>query len=1576
MLLAGDLGLDTFADDLSLPLEPHIPAVASAQTFDAPAEGEETPEADLVAFAKALADAGVKLYGAAWCGACTTQKELFEDGGDFLPFIEVTNPDRTQNQTGIDAGITAYPTWDFGDGVNEVGVFSLEAISQRSGVAIPTSTQPFVAPLPDRVLFAGSPLHVALNGYDPNGSELTYTVESNNPLVTPTVLEGNRSASIYFASWGEIVVHLFEGRAPDATGRFIELAEAGFYDAANNSPPIGVHRAIDNFVMQFGDPLGNGTGGSSLPDFDDDFHPELQHNDKGIISWAKSADDTNNSQVFLTDTATRWLDFNHSVFGTVTEGDKVRDDITATATDGSNQPLYSIPLASVTVFDDVENGVVMLAADESITQPTDVEITVTAEDVDGNQYVETFTVSVQPDPYDGGPFLTDLPDVITTTVGEPVVLQLDSIDVENDTVVYDGVRVGSVNYTVTVNNQNGLAVVTPPAGFVGSFEVLFRVSQLSDPDTDDQYDSQYVTIEVTPEAPTSIDLLEASDSGISVTDEITNDSTPSLEISGVVDGATVTLYDGETVVGEADATGSTVVITASTLTDGSYNLVAKQTLDGTESPASDPLQIVIDTVAPPPFISTPPTIAAVGQEYRYDAENDGADSLAYSLVNPPNGAAIDAVSGIVSWTPSGSQVGPHLFTLVASDVAGNTRDQDLDIAVSTDAKVSLRLELTDDQDNVLNTVDVGDTFQLNVYAQDLRQLPEGVFAAFLDILFDAQLVQVDGTISYGSTFPNSPSGETGTPGLIDELGGVASSATYGGEEVLLATIPMRAQQSGDVTFTGEEADDVPANYVLLHGENTFVPAERIIYGTTSLTVDISFGAVADSYNVAEDSDETTLDVLDNDEVFPGSTGELTITDVDDATNGTVTIASDGKSLIYKPNADFFGQEQFIYYVSDGTGTDQAQVTVDVSARNDDPQGVDDQYTIQEDDTDVVLDVLDNDVIAPDVGETLKITDVSAPSEGGFVDLPSDGSQLVYTPKANFFGTETFTYTFSDGNGGTSTATVEVTVVETNDPPQATNDLENIDEDSGFITIDVLQNDNTAGDEDETLTITEVSSPEFGGSVEIADDRLTLRYSPPADFFGVERFTYTISDGNGGTAQATVSMVVGPVNDPPTATADEFDVVKDTAATVLAVLDNDSIAPDEGETLTVDSVSDDAQGIVTISSDGQSVLYTPPSGFTGTDSFSYDVRDSSGSVSTASVTVNVLEYIPSSLSGYVFLDVDNDGSRDPNDSALGGVIVTLTGTNVLGEQVDLQQVTNALGFYEFANLAPGSYTLTETQPEFLLDGVDSIGTQGGTAGNDRFDIELEQDTVGEENNFGERGREAQRISLSDFLSTTPRDSVFIASDENSGATKWYAIEREWTPAYELSAEIKEDTVQLDVENGASETQRGSLDYSDIAAVRKMPGENGTLLTRVVAAADDFMIPDGDGSSAEGEADAASVESGAEGEADTPAARLAAATLALDPIAVGNVEPLDLNASTPLLTGPIDTATPGETPAEGEADPMRRALETVDNAVVEVGFDDSHDPTADVLARAMQEDEGDYAAAADDLFSDLAVTDEPE
>ncbi len=101
----------------------------------------------------------------------------------------------------------------------------------------------------------------------------------------------------------------------------------------------------------------------------------------------------------------------------------------------------------------------------------------------------------------------------------------------------------------------------------------------------------------------------------------------------------------------------------------------------------------------------------------------------------------------------------------------------------------------------------------------------------------------------------------------------------------------------------------------------------------------------------------------------------------------------------------------------------------------------------------------------------------------------------------------------------------MTVTEANDPPLAQDDLFQVTEDSTNNTLNVLANDSTQGDESETLTIISTTTPDQGGTVTIATGGLSLIYTPAANFFGTERLQYTISDGNGGTAQASVVVTV-------------------------------------------------------------------------------------------------------------------------------------------------------------------------------------------------------------------------------------------------------------------------------------------------------------------------------------------------------------------------------------------------------------------------------------------------------------------
>ena len=150
---------------------------------------------------------------------------------------------------------------------------------------------------------------------------MSFTAVSSDPLVTPTVLTGNRSLRIRVANFGVMVFELFDGRARRATNRIVTLGTSGFYNG------VIFHRVINDFVLQGGDPTGTGTGGSTLGSFNDKFHVDLQHNRTGLLSMAKSSDDTNDSQFFITEGPQRHLDFNHSIFGILVEGEAVRQTI-------------------------------------------------------------------------------------------------------------------------------------------------------------------------------------------------------------------------------------------------------------------------------------------------------------------------------------------------------------------------------------------------------------------------------------------------------------------------------------------------------------------------------------------------------------------------------------------------------------------------------------------------------------------------------------------------------------------------------------------------------------------------------------------------------------------------------------------------------------------------------------------------------------------------------------------------------------------------------------------------------------------------------------------------------------------------------------------------------------------------------------------------------------------------------------------------------------------------------------------------------------------------------------------------
>jgi cyclophilin family peptidyl-prolyl cis-trans isomerase len=151
----------------------------------------------------------------------------------------------------------------------------------------------------------------------------------------------NRHA-IFETSMGTFKAEIFEDKAPLTSANFIKLAQKGFYDG------IIFHRIIPNFMVQTGDPKGNGTGGPGY-EIKDEFGPGLRHNKPGMLSMANSGPDTAGSQFFITTVPTPWLDGKHAIFGKIVEGQDIVDNISKVERSSNDKPLVPIKIKKLTI---------------------------------------------------------------------------------------------------------------------------------------------------------------------------------------------------------------------------------------------------------------------------------------------------------------------------------------------------------------------------------------------------------------------------------------------------------------------------------------------------------------------------------------------------------------------------------------------------------------------------------------------------------------------------------------------------------------------------------------------------------------------------------------------------------------------------------------------------------------------------------------------------------------------------------------------------------------------------------------------------------------------------------------------------------------------------------------------------------------------------------------------------------------------------------------------------------------------------------------------------------------------------
>ena len=444
--------------------------------------------------------------------------------------------------------------------------------------------------------------------------------------------------------------------------------------------------------------------------------------------------------------------------------------------------------------------------------------------------------------------------------------------------------------------------------------------------------------------------------------------------------------------------------------------------------------------------------------------------------------------------------------------------------------------------------------------------------------------------------------------------------------------------------------------------------------TVSVTVtcvDDAPVAVADSATVLVDAPATAIGVLGNDTDVDG--GPKTVASVTQPANGTVVITGGGTGLTYRPTAGYCNSDPggapdtFTYTLNGGSiATVSITVTCDVP-----PVAVDDTATVLEDSGASAIDVLANDT-NPDGGPK-RVASVTQPADGTVV-VTGGGTGLTYAPDLDYCSAsgpaDTFTYQL---NGGSS-ATVSVTVTCDNDAPVAVDDARTVVEDSSASAVDVLGNDTDV--DGGPKSVASVIQP-ANGTVVITGGGTGVTYVPDADYCNApgggvpdaapDTFTYTLNGGSTGTVRVTVTCV----DDRPVAVADSATTAEDTAVDV-DVLGNETDV--DGGPRSVASVTQPADGTVTITGGGTGVRYTPAANFcsSAADTFTYVVNG--GTSATVSVTVTCVDDDPVAVADSATVRVDapataidvlvNDTDVDGGPKTVASVTQPANGTVVI------------------------------------------------------------------------------------------------------------------------------------------------------------------------------------------------------------------------------------------------------------------------------------------------------------------------
>lgn len=672
-----------------------------------------------------------------------------------------------------------------------------------------------------------------------------------------------------------------------------------------------------------------------------------------------------------------------------------------------------------------------------------------------------------------------------------------------------------------------------------------------------------------------------------------------------------------------------------------------------------------------------------------DADND---VLSYTVItNPMNGSLSFSANGTFVYTPQSNYFGVDMFTY---EVCDNVLCDAISVTISVNTINDIPVAQNDSYQALSNTI-----FNDNISTNDSDVEDNALSYTIVDdVDFGTLTLSSNGAFSYLSDL-DYDGGDIAIVQACDNNGGCVNSLiTF---NVVFGETPPNAVP--DTFNMNEDAllnASVAANDSDLQGGPlTYTLVTTIAGGVFNFNSNGTFGYLPATnfngqktftYSVCDNTSlctqaTATINVLSVNDV-PVAGDDSFYTDEDVVLTGNVALDdsdADGQSLTfsvvvapengdfqlnlngtftYTPDANYFGNEYVVYEACDGLVCTQANVEIEVGFMNDQPIGVGENYSTNENTT-LTGTVGANEIeIDP---EGLLYYMIVQPLHGS-VSLTAANGNFVYIPNANYFGNDEFVYMACDPCGACASAVCTLTIVHTNAAPLAQYDNYVINE-GASLNANAALNDSDA--DSDALTYTLVTNPVLG-TIQFETDG-SFVYTPAAGQFGLETLEYEVCDADT-CIQASIVIQINSTNAAPLGTEDNYTIYQNIEL-VSSVSLNDSDADDD--VLTYSIISYNGQGTITLNSDG-SFSYMPDLDFVGIDTVVYNVCDPEICVQTMTI-INVLELnnVPTAVDDYF---TTND------DDAISGNV----GAN------DLNASTEALNYYITATTQNGIIEMAE------------------------------------------------------------------------------------------------------------------------------------------------------------------------------------------------------------------------------------------------------------------------------------------